>query len=191
MRGPLQTKQTLRVSPVNILPTKSFIRKRSYQNAVLTLSLVQVATWAAKPRLALPALLLFAATSPRSRARKTLRRRRMLLLQQLGGHHRCMEPSQEGRALRAAARRGDARALSCDRELLRGDIEDLRETGIFSPINFGAFPAPDYDLLGEGAFRGLGVGVNFTGAPGGFAQAPSSDRTGAPCCRAVCTGYAS
>ena len=48
-------------------------------------------------------------------------------------------------------------SLTWDMETFYGDLSTISES-IIDPINFGAFPNPDYNLLGENSFKGLGAG---------------------------------
>lgn len=44
-----------------------------------------------------------------------------------------------------------------DYKMLYRDIEDIRRIDA-KPLKFGAFPVPEYSILGENAFKGIGVG---------------------------------
>lgn len=47
-------------------------------------------------------------------------------------------------------------SLTWDMEMFNSELSEKFEPSIV-PINYGVFPNPDYDLLGEGSFKGLGV----------------------------------
>ncbi|GAA5024641.1 hypothetical protein GCM10011506_08400 [Marivirga lumbricoides] len=48
-------------------------------------------------------------------------------------------------------------------EMLKQDIKYRNSKENRLPINFGAWPVPEYSLLGEDTFNGVGNGGNFTG----------------------------
>ena len=48
-------------------------------------------------------------------------------------------------------------------DMLNQDIAYRKSKENKLPINFGAWPVPEYSLLGEDSFNGLGNGGNFTG----------------------------
>ena len=48
-------------------------------------------------------------------------------------------------------------------DMLNQDINYRKSKENKLPINFGAWPVPDYSLLGEGSFKGVGNGGNFVG----------------------------
>lgn len=47
-------------------------------------------------------------------------------------------------------------SLKWDMEMFNSELSEKFEPSIV-PINYGVFPNPDYNLLGEGSFKGLGV----------------------------------
>jgi len=68
----------------------------------------------------------------------------------------------ERREVRHLQNRQDS--TTWDWNMLEGDILGHKKRGLSEPINFGAFPVPEYKLLGEGTFNGVGVAGNFAGA---------------------------
>lgn len=51
-------------------------------------------------------------------------------------------------------------SLTWDMEMFNSELSNKSEPSI-DPINFGVFPNPDYDLLGEDSFKGLGVAGTY------------------------------
>lgn len=48
-----------------------------------------------------------------------------------------------------------------DKEMLAKDLDRVKVTGIDIPVNIGAFPVPEYKLLGENMFKGVGLAGNM------------------------------
>ena len=48
-------------------------------------------------------------------------------------------------------------------DLLKRDLDDNSKGGSTTPIRFGAFPVPKYELLGKESFKGIGAAGNLSG----------------------------